>query len=103
LLAKVRSTGVQGARVHSAGITVVGRGHSVFCSCEDWLKRGVACKHIAAVALHELGAQAAARTLLKSSSKIIAGTAPGNVIISLPSFFARQLRLPFSFLGARLF
>jgi len=61
--AKVRSTDVQGVRVHSIdSITVVGRGHGVFCSCEDWRKRGVVCKHIAAVALHELGAQAAARS-----------------------------------------
>jgi len=60
--AKVRSTGVRGSHVYVVAITVVGRGHGVFCSCEDWQKRGVACKHIAAVALHELGAQAAARS-----------------------------------------
>ncbi|MGI6492650.1 MAG: SWIM zinc finger family protein [Pelotomaculum sp.] len=41
---------------------MVGRGHGVFCSCEDWQLRGVACKHIAAVALHELGSQAHARS-----------------------------------------
>jgi uncharacterized Zn finger protein len=60
--ARVRSTGVRGERVHSVGLTVVGRGHGVFCSCEDWQLRGVACKHIAAVALHELGSQAHARS-----------------------------------------
>lgn len=60
--ARVRSFGVRGEKVCSVGIKVVGRGHGVFCSCEDWQLRGVACKHIAAVALHELGAQAHARS-----------------------------------------
>ncbi|HHU87302.1 MAG TPA: SWIM zinc finger family protein [Peptococcaceae bacterium] len=41
---------------------MVGRGHGVFCSCEDWRQRGIVCKHIAAVALHELGARAHARS-----------------------------------------
>ncbi|MGI6491376.1 MAG: SWIM zinc finger family protein [Pelotomaculum sp.] len=60
--AKVRSSGVRGVQVYGVGITVVGRGHGVFCSCEDWRQRGIVCKHIAAVALHELGAQAHARS-----------------------------------------
>ncbi len=60
--ARVRSTGVRGVRVHSVGLMVVGRGHGVFCSCEDWRQRGIVCKHIAAVALHELGARAHARS-----------------------------------------
>jgi len=62
LRAAVRSVGKRGVQVYGVGITVVGRGHGVSCSCSDWRKRGVACKHIAAVALHELGAQAHARS-----------------------------------------
>lgn len=60
--AKVRSVGTRGERIYSVGISVVGRGHSALCSCEDWQKRGLHCKHIAAVALHELGASAHARS-----------------------------------------
>ncbi|HPU35544.1 MAG TPA: SWIM zinc finger family protein [Bacillota bacterium] len=60
--AKVRSTGKRGERVHVVGIRAVGRGFAVFCSCEDWKERGAHCKHIAAVALHELGAAAQARS-----------------------------------------
>ncbi len=60
--AKVRCSGARGEKVYGVGITVVGRGHSVFCSCEDWRERGVVCKHIAAVALHELGAHSHARS-----------------------------------------
>lgn len=60
--ARVRSSGARGVKFYGVGITVVGRGHGVFCSCEDWQERGVACKHIAAVALHELGAAAHARS-----------------------------------------
>lgn len=60
--AKVHSRGARGEKIYGVGITVVGRGHGVFCSCEDWRERGVACKHIAAVALHELGAAAHARS-----------------------------------------
>lgn len=60
--AQVRSTGKRGVQVYGVGITVVGRGHGVSCNCKDWFKRGVVCKHIAAVALHELGAQSHARS-----------------------------------------
>lgn len=60
--ASVRCSGVRGAKVYGVGLTVVGRGHGVFCSCEDWRERGVVCKHIAAVALHELGAHSHARS-----------------------------------------
>lgn len=60
--AKVRSIGKRGEKVYRVGIKTVGRGFAVFCSCEDWGERGVHCKHIAAVALHELGATAQARS-----------------------------------------
>ena len=60
--ARVRTTGARGVKFNGVGITVVGRGHGVFCSCEDWQERGVVCKHIAAVALHELGAAARAHS-----------------------------------------
>jgi len=39
--ASVRSTGVRCEKVYGVGLTVVGRGHGVFCSCDDWRKRGV--------------------------------------------------------------
>lgn len=35
------------------------------CSCRDFYERRVHCKHIAAVALHELGAMAKARSECK--------------------------------------
>ena len=38
------------------------RGRQVFCSCSDFRERGVYCKHIATVAMHELGALAQARS-----------------------------------------
>ena len=60
--AEVRSVGKRGVQVYRVSVVVVGRGHGVSCSCSDWFKRGVVCKHIAAVALHELGAQAHARS-----------------------------------------
>ncbi|MDF9408231.1 MAG: hypothetical protein A4E52_00119 [Pelotomaculum sp. PtaB.Bin013] len=60
--AKVRSIGKRGVRVYSVAFSIVGRGHAVFCSCEDRRKRGAYCKHIAALALHELGVQAYARS-----------------------------------------
>ncbi|NLI12959.1 SWIM zinc finger family protein [Pelotomaculum propionicicum] len=34
----------------------------VYCSCRDFFERSVYCKHIASVALHELGAVAKARS-----------------------------------------
>ncbi|WP_420852023.1 SWIM zinc finger family protein [Pelotomaculum isophthalicicum] len=34
----------------------------MFCSCDDRRKRGVYCKHIAALALHELGEAAHTRS-----------------------------------------
>lgn len=42
--------------------TVYIEGKRVHCSCMDFYKRRVHCKHIAALALHELGAQAKARS-----------------------------------------
>lgn len=60
--AKVRSCGKRGEQVYSVAFQVVGRGHAIFCSCEDRRERGTYCKHVAAVALHELGAQAHARS-----------------------------------------
>ncbi len=60
--AKICSFGKRGVKVYMVGLKVVGRGHGVFCSCEDWSVRGVHCKHIAALALHELGAVAQARS-----------------------------------------
>ena len=60
--AKVRSFGKRGVKAYMVGLKVIGRGHGVFCSCEDWSVRGVHCKHIAALALHELGAVAQARS-----------------------------------------
>ena len=62
LRAEVRSVGKRGQKVYVVGIKVVGRGHVTFCSCQDWRQRGVVCKHVAAVVLHELGAQAHARS-----------------------------------------
>ncbi|WP_243131763.1 SWIM zinc finger family protein [Desulfallas thermosapovorans] len=39
-----------------------GRGGTARCSCEDAVKRGVLCKHIAFAAMSELGLAAAARS-----------------------------------------
>jgi uncharacterized Zn finger protein len=66
--ASVLSIGDRGTKVFGVGLTVVGRGHGVFCSCEDWRERGVVCKHFAAVALHELGAQSRARSTRSTRS-----------------------------------
>lgn len=43
--ASVRYTGVRGTKVYGVGLKVVGRGHSVFCSCEDWRER-ISCSRI---------------------------------------------------------
>lgn len=56
--AQVLSMGKQGVRAYGVCI----RGRQVFCSCSDFRERRVHCKHIAAVALHELGAAALARS-----------------------------------------
>jgi uncharacterized Zn finger protein len=58
LCAMVVSYGKKGTR--EFGVCI--RGRQVFCSCSDFRDRGVHCKHIAAVALHELGALAYARS-----------------------------------------
>lgn len=42
--------------------TVYIEGKRVYCSCLDFYRRRTYCKHIAAVALHELGAVAKARS-----------------------------------------
>jgi len=60
--AAVRSIGKRGVKVYSVEFHVAGRGHAVFCSCDDRRKRGVYCKHIAALALHELGEAAHTRS-----------------------------------------
>jgi hypothetical protein len=52
------SSGKTGVRSSACVI----RGRQVSCSCSDYRRRGVYCKHIAAVALHELGASAHARS-----------------------------------------
>ncbi|WP_027365049.1 SWIM zinc finger family protein [Desulfotruncus alcoholivorax] len=39
-----------------------GRGGAARCSCEDAVKRGVLCKHVAFAAMSELGLAAAARS-----------------------------------------
>ena len=56
--ALVVSYGKKGTR--EFGVCI--RGRQVFCSCIDFRDRGVHCKHIAALALHELGATALARS-----------------------------------------
>ncbi len=56
--ALVVSNGRKGTR--EFGVCI--RGRQVFCSCNDFREHGVHCKHIAAVALHELGAVAQARS-----------------------------------------
>lgn len=58
ICALVVSYGKMGTR--EFGVCI--RGHQVFCSCSDFRERGVHCKHIAAFALHELGALAQARS-----------------------------------------
>ena len=58
ICAVVVSYGKMGTR--EFGVCI--RGRQVFCSCSDFRERGVHCKHIAAVALHELGALAQARS-----------------------------------------
>lgn len=60
--AQVVSVGKRSEQVYGVEFSVVGRGHAVFCSCADRRERGVYCKHIAALALHELGAVAQARS-----------------------------------------
>lgn len=54
----VRSSGKTGVR--EFGVCI--RGRQVSCSCSDFRKRGVHCKHIALVALHELAEAAQARS-----------------------------------------
>lgn len=56
--ALVVSYGKKGTR--EFGVCI--RGQQVFCSCRDFREHGVHCKHIAAVALHEMGAAAQARS-----------------------------------------
>lgn len=46
------------------------RGRQVFCSCSDYRKRGVHCKHIAAVALYEFGVAALARSERKVPAEV---------------------------------
>ena len=58
ICALVVSYGKTGSR--EFGVCI--RGRQVFCSCSDFRERGLHCKHIAAVALHELGALAQARS-----------------------------------------
>ena len=58
ICAEIVSTGKRGTKRY--GVAIAGR--RVFCSCADYRERGVHCKHIAALALHELGAAAAARS-----------------------------------------
>lgn len=52
----VRSSGKTGVR--EFGVCI--RGRQVSCSCSDYRRRGVHCKHIAAVVLHELAEAAQA-------------------------------------------
>lgn len=59
-VAEVFSVGARGERVYGCGITVTGR--RGWCSCSDYRERGVFCKHIAALALHEIGEAARARS-----------------------------------------
>jgi uncharacterized Zn finger protein len=59
---QVRSFGKRGVQVFSVAFARAGRGWQVFCSCRDFTERGLHCKHITAVALHELGAQSYARS-----------------------------------------
>lgn len=56
--ALVVSNGKRGVKEY--GVCIKGR--QVSCSCSDYRERGAHCKHIAAVALHELGAAAQARS-----------------------------------------
>lgn len=56
--AEIVSSGSSGRRVY--GVTIGLR--FATCSCKDYRERGVLCKHIAALALHELGEVAAARS-----------------------------------------
>lgn len=57
-VAEVLRIGVRGKRVYGVAI---GARHAT-CSCSDYRERGVLCKHIAALVLHELGEAAAARS-----------------------------------------
>ena len=56
--ALVISYGKKGVREFGVYI----RGRQVFCSCSDFREHGVHCKHIAALALHEIGVAAQARS-----------------------------------------
>lgn len=62
----VRSSGKTGVR--EFGVCIKGR--QVSCSCSDYRRRGVHCKHIAAVALYELGAAAQARSERKDVAEV---------------------------------
>lgn len=58
-----RVKGISGIVVGTRGkYTVYIEGRQVYCSCRDFYERRVHCKHIAALALHELGARAKARS-----------------------------------------
>ncbi|AQS60638.1 hypothetical protein B0537_14980 [Desulforamulus ferrireducens] len=51
-----------GSKQYMVVIERRGRGGSARCGCEDAVKRGVLCKHIAFAAMSELGLAAAARS-----------------------------------------
>jgi hypothetical protein len=51
-----------GSKKYMVVIERRGRGGTARCSCEDAVKRGVLCKHIAFAAMSELGLAAAARS-----------------------------------------
>lgn len=46
------------------------RGRQVGCRCSGYRRRGMSCKHIAAVVLHELGAVAHARRERKDVAEV---------------------------------
>ena len=58
LVAEVVSRGARGERVYGVAISR----RRWFCSCADYRKRGALCKHVLALALHELGEAAAAHS-----------------------------------------
>ena len=67
ICALVVSKGKRGVKEY--GVCIKGR--QVSCSCSDYRERGVHCKHIAAVALHELGAVAQARSERKELKGVL--------------------------------
>ena len=69
--AEVVSRGKRGKQVYGVAFHVVGRGHIAFCSCADRRERGVNCKHIAVLALHELGMAAQARSEHRELSGVL--------------------------------